>query len=223
MLYTRSDGLNPATRLALAAGAAILVLGTKMPAALGVEAIAMALVIVAVGRVRAWLSQLRLLLPMLVLLAAITWLSVGPIDAGVAVARLVLLSAVFLVLFQTTAPEDLGDALTRLGLPRHLSFILTSAIQFVPVLQQAASDVVDAQRSRGIRLEGDLASVRNYPALLVPLIVHAFKLADDLAEALESRGYSRAGRTVLGTARFRAADYFGLAGAAGMVVVAFFV
>ncbi|MFN8485499.1 MAG: energy-coupling factor transporter transmembrane component T [Anaerolineae bacterium] len=223
MIAAPAHGLNPAARLALALGAGALVLGTTLPAALAVEAVGVVIVIVAVRRVRAWLAQLRLLLPMLVLLGAITWLSVGPLEAGVAVARLVLLSAVFLVLFQTTAPEDLGDALTRLGLPRHLAFILTSAIQFVPVLQQAASDVIDAQRSRGIRLEGDLASVRNYPALLVPLIVHAFKLADDLAEALESRGYSRAGRTTLGVSRFGVLDYFGFAGAAGMVAVAFFV
>lgn len=223
MMYGRSEGLNPLARLALAVGAGVLVLGTALPAALAVEAVALAVVIVAVRRVRAWLAQLRLLLPMLVLLALVTWLSVGPVEAGVAVTRLVLLAAVFLALFQTTAPEDLGDALTRLGLPRHLAFILTSAIQFVPVLQQAASDVMDAQRSRGIRLEGDLASVRNYPALLVPLIVHAFKLADDLAEALESRGYSRAGRTTLGSARLGALDYLGFAGAAGMVAVALFV
>ena len=223
MLATRSDGLRPETRLALAVGAGALVLGTALPAALAVEAVGVAVVIVGLRLVGAWLRQLRLLLPMLALLAAITWLTVDPVEAGVAVTRLVLLSAVFLVLFQTTAPEDLGDGLTRLGLPRHLAFILTSAIQFVPVLQQAASDVVDAQRSRGIRLEGDLASVRNYPALLVPLIVHAFKLADDLAEALESRGYSRPTRTPLGSRELNVFDYFGLAGAAGLVVLAFFV
>ncbi len=223
MLYTRSEGLRPETRMLLAVGAGVLVLGTGLPGALAVEAAAIALVIVALRLLRAWLRQLRLLLPMLVLLGLITWLTVGPVEAGVAVARLVLLSAVFLVLFETTAPEDLGDGLTRLGLPRHLAFILTSAIQFVPVLQQAASDVVDAQRSRGIRLEGDLTSIRNYPALLVPLIVHAFKLADDLAEALESRGYSRATRTTLGHRKFSVSDYFGLTGAAGMVVLAFFV
>ena len=119
--------------------------------------------------------------------------------------------------------EDLGEALTRLGVPHQFAFILTSAFQFTPVLQRALADVRDAQRSRGIRLEGDWASLPNYPALLVPLMIHAFTLADDLAEALESRGYSRPHRTPLSVYRLGLVDYASLGLAVALVSLAFLV
>lgn len=214
---------QPLTRLALAVGGALLVLGTDWPAALLAEGVSVGLLILTVRLGRNWLRQLRLLLPMLTLLGLIGWWTLDPLTIGLALARLVILTSIFLILFQTTAPEDLGEALTQVGLPRHWGFILGSAFHFVPVLERAIADVRDAQRSRGIRLEGDLASLPNYPALLIPIVIHAFKLADDLAEALESRGFSRAGRTVLAVQRLGWRDYGGLVLAVGLAALAIWV
>lgn len=44
-------------------------------------------------------------------------------------------------------------------------------------------------------MEADLASLPNYPALLVPLLISSFQLADELAEAMEARGFGSPHRT----------------------------
>ena len=126
--------IQPLTRLALAVGGALLVLGTDWPAALLVEGVSVGLLILTARLGRNWLRQLRLLLPMLTLLGLIGWWTLDPLTIGLALARLIILTSLFLVLFQTTAAEDLGEALTQVGLPRHWGFILGSAFHFVPVL-----------------------------------------------------------------------------------------
>jgi energy-coupling factor transport system permease protein len=80
-------------------------------------------------------------------------------------------------------------------MPYPAAFVLMAAMQFVPVIARRASAVRDAQLARGIRLDAGLSSLRHYPVLALPVLYQSFKLADDLAEALESRGFARPGRT----------------------------
>ena len=56
--------------------------------------------------------------------------------------------------------------------------------------------IMDAQRSRGIDLRPRLRNIPNFVALLMPLLVQSFVLAEQLAMAMESRGFSRKGRTL---------------------------
>ncbi len=78
---------------------------------------------------------------------------------------------------------------------------------FVPVLSRRAQEVMDAQRARGIPLSPGLRGLRHYPALLLPLLVQAFTLADQLAEAMEARGFGRPGRTFLREYRMGVRDW----------------
>lgn len=63
-----------------------------------------------------------------------------------------------------------------------------------------------------------LAALRHYPALLTPLLIQSFQLADDLAEALEARGFGRAGRTFWRDYRLRRRDWMVLATASAVCV-----
>jgi energy-coupling factor transport system permease protein len=128
--------------------------------------------------------------------------------------RLVALTSTFFLFFRATAPEDLGNALVKAGLPYAFAFVLSTSLQFVPVISRKAQNVFDAQRSRGIPLEPGLAALRHYPALLAPLLIQAFQLADELAEAMEARGFGRPGRTFMRDYRLRAVDWIVLVGAA---------
>ncbi len=142
--------------------------------------------------------------------------------AATAGLRLVTLTSTFFLFFRTTPPEDLGNALVKTGLPYEVAFVLSTSLQFVPVISRKAQNVFDAQRSRGIPLEPGLAALRHYPALLAPLLVQAFQLADELAEAMEARGFGRPGRTFAREYRMRAVDWLVLAAAAiaaGIVIV----
>ena len=55
-----------------------------------------------------------------------------------------------LLFLATTTVEELAFALTRLGLPYRVGFVITLAFRLVPVFLEAALAVVDAQRCRGL-------------------------------------------------------------------------
>jgi energy-coupling factor transport system permease protein len=153
---------------------------------------------------RAWLGLLNGLGFAAVSFFVIAWLAFDLPTALVAGLRLLTIGTVFFLFFQTTAPEDLANALVKLGTPYAFAFVLTASMQFVPVLARRAANIRDAQRARGIPLDGGLVAIRHLPALVGPLLIQAFKLADELAEAMEARGFGAPGR------RFRREPQFGL-------------
>ena len=118
---------------------------------------------------------------------AIAWLAFDLSTALISGLRLLALGTVFFLFFQTTSPKNLSQALVRMGLPYAFSFVLTVSMEFIPVLTRRAANIRDAQRARGIPLQGGLRTLRYLPALLGPLLIQSFKLADEMAEALEAR------------------------------------
>jgi energy-coupling factor transport system permease protein len=63
--------------------------------------------------------------------------------------------------------------------------------------------------------------LRHFPALAGPLLIQAFKLADELAEAMEARGFGAPGRRFRHDPHFRWVDWLvaGLSIAAAVFVV----
>jgi len=199
--------LDPRTKLLLALLFSTLTVMTADLTALGAECGLVLLAVIGAGLLRAWWRMVRLLVPMFVFLVLFTVLALDVATAVGGVVRLLAISTAFFFFFQTTAPEDLGNALVASGVPYAFTFILTSAMQFVPVIARRAREILDAQRARGIRLERDAASLRNYPALLAPLLIQSFTLADQLAEAMEARGFGSPRRTFAREYRWRTWDY----------------
>lgn len=114
--------------------------------------------------------------------------------AILAALRLLTIGTVFFLFFQTTSPETLSNALVKMGAPYPFVFVLTASMQFVHVLIRRVISIRDAQRARGIPVEGGLRGLRYFPALAGPLLIQAFQLADELAEAMEARGFGAPGR-----------------------------
>jgi energy-coupling factor transport system permease protein len=199
--------LDPRTKLLLALLFSTLTVMTADLTALGAECGLVLLAVIGAGLLRAWWRMVRLLVPMFVFLVLFTVLALDVATAVGGMVRLLAISTAFFLFFQTTAPEDLGNALVASGVPYAFTFILTSAMQFVPVIARRAREILDAQRARGIRLERDAASLRNYPALLAPLLIQSFTLADQLAEAMEARGFGSPRRTFAREYRWRTWDY----------------
>jgi energy-coupling factor transport system permease protein len=73
---------------------------------------------------------------------------------------------------------------------------------------------MDAQRSRGLSLKPGFKAIRHYPRFFVPILVQAFQMAEELAEAMEARGFGRRPRSCLYRHRMTAVDAAALAGAA---------
>jgi len=132
-------------------------------------------------------------------------------------ARLALLVVQSTVLTITTAPLDLSAAaerllrpFQRLGVPvQELALMSSIALRFLPTLADEADRLAKAQAARGADWAGTgRQRVRAVLALLVPLLISVLRRADELAMAMESRGYqggqgrthwrqSRAGRADL--------------------------
>jgi len=116
------------------------------------------------------------------------------VTAIVAALRLLTIGTVFFLFFQTTSPEALSNALIKMGAPYPFVFVLTASMQFVHVLIRRVICIRDAQRARGIPVEAGLRAFWYFPALAGPLLIQAFQLADELAEAMEARGFGAPGR-----------------------------
>jgi energy-coupling factor transport system permease protein len=185
-------------------------------------AVGLSLVLLAVllaGQGLAYLRWLLLAGTMTVAWFVISLLAFDLLTAAWTSLRLLALTSVFFLFFRTTPPEDLGNALVKSGLPYEVAFVMSISLQFVPVLGRKAQHVIDAQRSRGIPLEPGLRALRHYPALMAPLLVQSFQLADELAEAMEARGFGRPGRTFARAYRMRAGDWLALLGGAALLGV----
>lgn len=163
-----------------------------------------------------WWRIMRLLWPTLLLFAVIVGFGSGPEAAAGAVLRLLALVTASALFFALTPPEELGESLLASGLSPQAVFLLEGTLRFAPTMATLAREVREAQESRGIRLDG-LYLLRNGFALLGPLLASVMRFADDLAEALESRGFGGPIRTPLVEYRFHWWDW-GLV--LGMVVVA---
>ena len=121
--------------------------------------------------------------------------------------RLGNILAVSVILFRLVTPAEMGVALHRLGVPHVGTFILTTAMRYVPLMAQKMRNITDAQRSRGIDLRVRWRNLRNFTALLMPLLAQAFLLSEELAIAMESRGFFSKVRTNRRQLRFALRDY----------------
>ena len=188
---------DPRTKLILSIFyVALVVISSRFPS-LVVEWGALVLFIVCTSNGKAYLRWLRLVVPMSLFFGAVTWWSVNGEAGAVAALKLLAMTTVFFAFFSTTLPDDLGNALVKSGMPYVAAFVLSTSMQFVPVISRKAKNVLDAQRTRGIPVEPGWSALRHYPAFLVPLLIQAFQLAEELAESMESRGFGRPGRTFL--------------------------
>lgn len=139
---------------------------------------------------------------------------------------LVLLSA---LLTYATSPtqvahgiEAMFGPLQHLGLPvREFAMVMTIALRFVPTLAEEIDQLVKAQEARGaaIRSGPPGQRLRGWTAVVVPTIVSAFRRADELATAMDARGFRGVrGRTHLYALRLRRRD--GIAGLIVLIVIA---
>lgn len=150
----------------------------------------------------------------------IAWLAFDLQTGMVSGLRLLTIGTVFFLFFQTTPPQLLSNGLLKMGLPYPFTFVLSASMQFIPVLIRHARNIRDAQRARGIPIEGGLRSIFYLPAFAGPLLIQAFKFADELAEAMEARGFGISGRSFRYEPRFRWMDWAAVAGSLIILITA---
>ncbi len=113
--------------------------------------------------------------------------------------RLMLLIIGSSMLTLTTKPLSLTDGIERLlsplsrfRFPSHeIAMMMTIALRFIPTLLEETDKIMKAQQARGADFEtgGLMKRAKALIPVLVPLFVSAFRIAQDLAMAMEARCY----------------------------------
>lgn len=113
--------------------------------------------------------------------------------------RLVLLIIGSSMLTLTTRPIGLTDGIEallspfkKIGLPAHeLAMMMTIALRFIPTLLEETDKIIKAQQARGADFESGniMRRAKALIPILVPLFISAFRIAQDLAMAMEARCY----------------------------------
>lgn len=138
------------------------------------------------------------------------------------VVRLMMMIVITTILTATTKPLDLTLGIEKLlkpfekiGLPAHIiAMMISIALRFIPTLIEEAQRIMNAQASRGVDLEnGSIKEkIMAILSLIVPLFVSSFDRADQLANAMEARGYDpNQKRTRYKVLKMTGADYTGMA------------
>lgn len=122
------------------------------------------------------------------------------------VSRLIIMISLTMILTSTTKPLDLTFAfewfmspLKLIKFPAHeIAMTLSIALRFIPTLLDETDRIMKAQSSRGVDFKHGRVSLRikALVALIIPLFISAFQRSEELADAMEARGYNpRAKRT----------------------------
>lgn len=143
----------------------------------------------------------------------------GGIKQGLIISlRFMLLVMMTSLLTLTTSPIDITDAiesllhpLKKVKFPVHeLALMMSISLRFIPTLMQETDKISKAQSSRGVDFRtGPMKErIKAIIPLLIPLFVSAFKRAEELAMAMEARGYQGGdGRSKLRELAYHRIDY----------------
>lgn len=131
--------------------------------------------------------------------------SVGPFSItaeglgfGLATAGRLLVAFLASVLFLfTTLADDLLEALVDRGVSHRIAFVLLSAVQLVPRMQERAAAILEAQQARGLLVGGSpWGRLRALVPLIGPVVLGSLIDVRERTLALEARGFgARRSRT----------------------------
>lgn len=106
-------------------------------------------------------------------------------------------------------PGDLAGAFARLGVPARFAYAIDLTFRFLPSISANLRETIAAQRLRGYEVSNTRNPVRRIQQLgplVVPVTVSAFVEAEDVADALDLRGFGAGRRTWLRTLRLDSTD-----------------
>jgi len=152
----------------------------------------------------------------------------GLLTAVFMASRLMMLIISTFLLTYTTSPITLTDGLERMlsplkkiRLPVHeFAMMMSIALRMIPTLIEETDKIMSAQKSRGADFEtgGLVKRAKAILPLIIPLFISAFRRADELATAMESRCYHGGeGRTKMKVLRFAGRDFAALLFGAGII------
>lgn len=124
--------------------------------------------------------------------------------------------------FQVTTPKDMVYAMEKARLPKKVTFVTMSTIQMVPEVSALSRTIMDAQRSRGIEIDGNVWNrMKSIVPMIGPLVFSLIQQTEEHALALQSRAFlSSAPKTSLYQIQKQTVDRF-IQAVCGLCLVAF--
>ncbi|WP_062349869.1 energy-coupling factor transporter transmembrane component T family protein [Bacillus kwashiorkori] len=133
--------------------------------------------------------------------------------------RFTFLILVASLLTLTTTPIEITDGietllnpLKKMRFPVHeLALMMSIALRFIPTLMDETDKIMKAQMARGVDFSSGSLKQRAKAVvpLLIPLFISSFKRAEELAIAMEARGYRGGeGRTKYRLLKMGSSDFF---------------
>lgn len=131
--------------------------------------------------------------------------------------RLIIMLGLTLVLTATTKPLELTNALEWFMKPlkvikfpvHEIAMTISLALRFIPTLLEETDRIMKAQASRGVDFQNGKFSekIRAIISLIVPLFISALQRSEELANAMEARGYDpSAERTKFRVSKWKLGD-----------------
>jgi energy-coupling factor transporter transmembrane protein EcfT len=113
--------------------------------------------------------------------------------------------------------EKLLRPFKYIGIPtQDIAVMVSMALRFVPTLLEEFDRIRLAQTARGadVKTGTPAQRVKAAASMTLPLMMSAMRRADELADAMEARGYHSGPRTTLRVLRVSGLDYAALSGLA---------
>ena len=125
--------------------------------------------------------------------------------------RILSISLVFIMIPYTMDSRAYGVTFRKLGLPDRLAYTMELSFRFIPTLARNFQVTLDAQRARGFELDsvkgGILSKVRRIAPLIIPVTMNAIVSSEDIANAMDLRGFGQQKRTWLYELKYQWWDY----------------
>lgn len=197
-------------------------------------------------RMKSVFGALKALVPIILLIIAITCFTAVPKNfclpsssrvlftlfgakatLGGLLQGLTFMLRIFIMVFATsvfticTPVDALLGFFNKIRASYTLSIVVATAISFVPTMMQKKEMIFQAQRARGAGVggKGIFGQLRAYVPIMIPLVTNSILMADHLSIAMTNRGYgANRGWTNLTETKMRPSDYLVSAGAIALTI-----
>lgn len=125
--------------------------------------------------------------------------------------RILSISLVFIMIPYTMDSRAYGVTFRKLGLPDRLAYTMELSFRFIPTLARNFQVTLDAQRARGFELNsvkgGIFNKIKRIAPLIIPVTMNAIVSSEDIANAMDLRGFGQQKRTWLYELKYHWWDY----------------
>ncbi len=149
-----------------------------------------------------FLSVFKLILPLLILTAAVTPFFSGIQETVRIMMRFIGITAIFFLYFKTTDSDEFIQTLRFFGMPYRLALVISISTSYIPLLLDTYHDAEAAHKLRytekcpEVSKWNFIARFRSILPVLASVLIQAVKSIPTLAMALEIRGVGKVKPTV---------------------------